>query len=452
MKHVADAMSALGLLLLSTACVSESRGYRPVQDVLRERVGTGVEWRRIDTDAKHDEKVQALLKAPLTPTSAVQLSLLTNFEVQAKLEALRAAQAKLMQSTTPKNPELEGSLGFHRKSSTRIELSATLELTNLLFLPSAYRAAEADFDAESLAVAGELVDFVFQTKRAFARAQAAAREAELLQEIVLGERAQVESAKALHAAGNLNDLDLLTFEAAAREAEVSLDLARQNASSLRDALTVQLGLWGRDVNYRMDPASAPQAQSPSVDHLVTRAFDRSLDLRLAKLRILGASQGLDVTRARGIVPKLHGGVNAQREENIWWAGPMLKLELPIFDHGQAETAAKESELYMQQRAYQSLGVKLRSNARTIGTRFLSARTTLTRYDQDLLPMRKKILKETQLHYNVMGVDVFQLLAAKSSETKAALARSEALANYELARIDVEQLLAGRLPPSSQPGD
>ncbi len=452
MRHASYAMSVLGLLLLSTACVSESRGYRPVQDVLRERAGAGLEWRRIDADAKHDDKVKALLKAPLTPTSAVELSLLTNFDVQAKLETLRAAQAKLMQSTTPENPELEGSLGFHHKSSTRIELSATLELTNLLFLPSAYRAAEADFDAESLAVAGELVDFVFQTKRAFARAQAAARQAELLHEIVQGERAQLESARALHAAGNINDLDLLTFEAAAREGEVSLDLARQNASSLREALTAQLGLWGRDVNFRMAPASEPQADTLSVDHLVTRAFDRSLDLRLAKLRILGASQGLDVTRAQGIVPKLHGGVNAQREENIWRVGPMLKLELPIFDHGQAETAVKESELYQQQRVYQSLGVKLRSNARTIGTRFLSARTTLTRYDQDLLPMRQKILEETQLHYNAMGVDLFQLLAAKASEMKAAQARSEALANYELARIDVEQLLAGRLPPSPKVGD
>lgn len=131
---------------------------------------------------------------------------------------------------------------------------------------------------------------------------------------------------------------------------------------------------------------------------------------------------------------------------------MVKLEIPLFDHGQGPTAEKEAELFREQRSYQGLGVKLRASARATATRLQAARQTLTRYDQDILPIRAKILEQTELYYNAMGVDVFALLAAKNAIGHAELARTEARLNYELARVDLEQLLAGRMPPTTLPGN
>ncbi|MDX2052317.1 MAG: TolC family protein [Polyangiaceae bacterium] len=243
----------LGLCSLVAGCVSESRGYREVQDVVSERTQAQVKWRRIDEDPKREQAVQQLLRQPLTAKAAVQLGLLENLDIQAKFESLRAAQGKLLQARAPRNPEAEASFGFRRKHSTNVELSVSEELTNLLFLPGANRAAEAELDAESLAVATEVIDFVFDTERAFLRYQAAAKQLEIHTKLVAAERGQLEAARAIHAAGNITDLALLGFESSAREAEVALDGARQDASDKKEALTEQLGLWGKNVNFKVAP-------------------------------------------------------------------------------------------------------------------------------------------------------------------------------------------------------
>jgi outer membrane protein, heavy metal efflux system len=63
----------------------------------------------------------------------------------------------------------------------------------------------------------------------------------------------------------------------------------------------------------------------------------------------------------------------------------------------------------------------------------------------LLPLRERIVTETQLAYNAMSVGVFQLLESKREQIQAGRAYVEALRGYWAAQAEVDQLLAGRLP-------
>jgi len=63
----------------------------------------------------------------------------------------------------------------------------------------------------------------------------------------------------------------------------------------------------------------------------------------------------------------------------------------------------------------------------------------------MLPLRERIVRETQLQYNAMQVGVFELLRAREQQIQAAIAYVDALLDYWLARIDLEQLLSGRVP-------
>jgi cobalt-zinc-cadmium efflux system outer membrane protein len=63
----------------------------------------------------------------------------------------------------------------------------------------------------------------------------------------------------------------------------------------------------------------------------------------------------------------------------------------------------------------------------------------------LLPLRERIVRETQLQYNAMQLGVFELLRAREQQIQAAIAYVDTLLDYWLARTELEQLLSGRLP-------
>ena len=87
----------------------------------------------------------------------------------------------------------------------------------------------------------------------------------------------------------------------------------------------------------------------------------------------------------------------------------------------------------------------RGVARAASSRLLIARERALYIKTVLLPLRERIVRETQLAYNAMTVGVFQLLESKREQIQAGRAYVEALRSYWTAQAEVDQLLAGRLP-------
>src|SRR5262245_62735075 len=87
---------------------------------------------------------------------------------------------------------------------------------------------------------------------------------------------------------------------------------------------------------------------------------------------------------------------------------------------------------------------------------LQARALAEHYWVVLLPLRVRVLHQTQLEYNAMLVGVFQLLVAKRDEIEAGRGYIEALRDYWLARTDLESAVGGELalaappPPAAMP--
>jgi cobalt-zinc-cadmium efflux system outer membrane protein len=91
---------------------------------------------------------------------------------------------------------------------------------------------------------------------------------------------------------------------------------------------------------------------------------------------------------------------------------------------------------------------VRSTARLVKARLEGAEDR-ARYSRDVvLPLRERIVRETQLQYNAMQVGVFELLRAREQQIQAAISYVDALLDYWLARTALEQLLSGRMPSPS----
>jgi len=70
------------------------------------------------------------------------------------------------------------------------------------------------------------------------------------------------------------------------------------------------------------------------------------------------------------------------------------------------------------------------------------------YRDILLPLRERIVNESQLQYNAMQIGIAQLLREREQQIESGVAYVEALREYWLARADLEQILNGRLPISN----
>jgi cobalt-zinc-cadmium efflux system outer membrane protein len=106
-----------------------------------------------------------------------------------------------------------------------------------------------------------------------------------------------------------------------------------------------------------------------------------------------------------------------------------------------------AELRRSQQEYYALGVRVRATVRVVRERLQGAQDRALYYRDVVLPLRERIVNETQLQYNAMQRGVFELLRAREQQIQAAVTYIDTLRDYWLARTDLGQILSGRLPTS-----
>ena len=95
-------------------------------------------------------------------------------------------------------------------------------------------------------------------------------------------------------------------------------------------------------------------------------------------------------------------------------------------------------------AYAALAVEIASAARVAWKQVAVHAERAKRYRDVIIPLRKQIMKRTQLQYNAMQVGVFQLLQAKQMEIAAQDAYISELLNYWTVKTDFAQIRSGLL--------
>lgn len=435
--------------LLVTGCVGQDAGYADVRRSILDRVRHDVRWRAVDDGGRPEERTRSLLSKPLSADAAVQLALLNNPDVQIAFEELGLARAELVHALRLPNPVAEGALHYHGGGNgPEIDIAALIGLNDLLLLSTRAGAAEARLDAAKLSVAGEILDVALEVRVAYFRCVAARQIVELRRTVLLAANAAYESAKALLAAGNITELDLANERALYEDARLLVARAETDAVSEQARLGSLLGLTGSGLEWktaeRLPDGDTTRAAGADIER---RALEKSLDLELARRRFTAAAKRANLARAEGLLPELRAGVSGEKKLNEnWGIGPAVQIEVPIFYQGQGEVARARSEMRRQQNVYTAAAQQIRATTRGITARFETARSALAFYREVQLPLREQIVQQTQLQFNAMNVSVFQLVQAKRDQIETARAYVETQRDYWIAKAELDQLLAGRLPP------
>jgi outer membrane protein, heavy metal efflux system len=439
------------VLLVPPDFLLRAEPFRKVQEEVRERAGANVQWEKeMESREETSAIVQRLLKKPLTVSSAVQIALLNNHRLQATFEEVGIAQADVIEAVTIPNPSVDFEVQFPLVAGTlnRYAWLVAQEFVQILMIPLKKKISEERLEAIELRVADETLELVAKVKAAYFMVQADQQLISRLKLIQETHAASLELAQNQYKAGNITDLALLQLQAAYSQGRVDIARAEADLRDKREDLTRLLGLWGPQTSWKIQGEIMPIPDSDfPVKGLESLAVAQRLDLRAAHRDLLSIVTALGLTRIYRWVPVLEFGFAGERDiEGALNMGPSFRLEVPIFNQGQARIAKATSQLRRAENRLAALAVEIRSETRELRDRLIGLRDMAKFYHDDLLPTRIRIVNKALLEYNAMQLSPYELFLAKSQEMEAERSYIDTVRDYWITRAKLERTVGGKLTP------
>jgi outer membrane protein TolC len=393
-------------------------------------------------------EAQRLLGRILTADSAVQIALLNNRGLQAAYSELAMADAERVGQSLPPNPmisvtRIEGPVGLE------IERRIIADILALATLPARSEIAAARFCQAQLRAAEETLRVAHEARRADYRAVGARELVRFLAESQSAAETANEFATRLGETGSMNKLDQAREQVFYADLTAQLATARQRESSEREALIRTMGLWGRNLDFKLPNALPPPPRRvQTLAGIEVEAVRRRVDLQIGRIELdlLAKSWGLtEATRFitildAGYFDKLEKDKEADRTSRM--RGFDVQLQIPLFDFGEVRVRQAEATYMQGVNRLLELAVTVRSQARDTYRTYRSTYDIAGHYQREVLPLRKIISDETLLRYNAMLIDVFALLAEARQRIVATIAAIEAKQNFWLATVDLKAAVAG----------
>ena len=410
-------------------------------------------------DADSDDDARTLLREPLDADTAVRVALLNNRALRAELRELGVARGRLIQARQVANPVFE--VESLPERNTAVEMRVEYDLTSLVLAPLRARAAAADLAAERFDAAGAVIQLGYDVRLAFHALQSAMQRLAIAQRALDAFAASRDAAAALLEAGSVSALDASSQIAAYEKARVTVAQLELAVADRREALQRLLGTHGEDTAWtiRADLPPVPDAV-PDSDRPESRALKASHDLAAMKNRLEAIARRTKLSRTEGWLPDvevdlhtLYGDPEAapgMRPRGQWGVGGGVSLSVPIFDRKRGTIRAHEAEFDALMERYHGLAIELRSTARELHNRVVSAHARARQFQNVILPAQRRVVEETQLQHNAMQLGIFQLVQARRDQLEVELAHVETVREFWDANAAREALFAGRRVTAAGP--
>jgi cobalt-zinc-cadmium efflux system outer membrane protein len=427
--------------------------FQSVEKAVRERTGVAVRWQQ-NAAAREEAlaQVRALLKRPLTVNSAVQIALLNNRDLLATFEDVGVSAADLREAGMWKNPSIDLSFRFPDRppSAVNAEEAVAFDILDLLMLPLRKRVAAEQLAAAQLRVAGEALRVVAEVKSEVYWLQGERAMLAHRKTIVEINATSLDLAQRQHEAGNITDLALAQQQAAYNTARLAFVTAENEQREHREKLNRLLSLWGADTAWKLSDGlpALPEGDVP-LRGLESLAVAQRLDLGAAQKELASLVRALGLTKSYRYIGALEFGVDTEHEpdhSNV--TGPTFRLELPLFNQGQARVAKGEAELRRAERKVEALAIDIRADVRALHDKLAALRETARFYQNEIVPTQRVVTSGTQLRYNGMLTGNFDLFNARAEQADAEQKSIETLRDYWITRAELERAVGGSLRPGA----
>lgn len=435
----------LGAVLAGCATPAPRKALAPVQAAAP--LSQPVDWSEsAESQARRHARVSILLSQPLTADGAVELALLQQPALQARLHALQVADAERAQALTPANPRIEFAR-LHQGGALERDAGAFFGLGQWLTLPWLRQIEDAHLATAQREVTQDMLATALTARAAWVEAVAAQASVAYGEQVRRAAAAAATLAQRMAQAGNFSPLERAREQAFLAEAELSL--ARTTLGRDRALRRLQRAVgWQAPQPPLSLPPHLPELppQAPDTSETLQRAMAQRVDVVQARAAVEQQALALGLTRPMGWVDGLEFGLerNTYSHEPVQ-AGVSLGLEIPIFDWGSARVARAQA-LY-RQRVAESAQVVLdaRLQVQDATETAAAAYAVARRYRDDWVPAARRISEENLLRYNGMLISVFDLLADARAQIGTVQASQTALRDYWLAQAALDLSMLGRVP-------
>lgn len=439
-------LSALG----GCASLSPDAGFTDVEKLAAARIEQRLQWNRTPEDEKAaQEFTQGLLAQPLTADAAVQIALLDNRGLQATYAELGIAQGEVVSAGRLANP-LFSAQRWAKGESFKSEIGIEFDFLSLLLLPQKLRMMKANFDYTKLRVGDEVLRLAADTRAQYYRTLAARQTVALQQAIAASTEAAGEIAERQGAAGNLSAKKQAKQQVFHAETLLQLARAKRRAFEERERLNRFMGLAGAQTGWTL-PEALPQvpAAQPRYEDLEAAALGQRLDVQAARQETRVLAENLGVTESTRFIDRLTVGWGVLNESNERRRfGPSIEFDLPVFDQGGGRVARDDARLRRSAERLAETAVNARSEVRERYNDLLAAHDEVAQFQKSIVPLRRRILGQTQLLYNGMLEGIYDLLDSYRESVSAEQGAIDAVKEYWIAYAELERAVGGRLPASA----
>lgn len=392
--------------------------------------------------------MRAWLAGPLSLDRAIQIALLGNPELRAETAKLGLAAADVYEAGRLANPLLSATwLSAGNEPHTQLTLGIAVNFTELLFLRSRTRIADAQFDSARLAIGNATLDLAAEVEAAYRRVAAAEQQAQLRATLAQAAQSAATLAQRYFDAGNLKPRDLALEQAAATQAAIDAGDARLNAVLARGNFSRLLGLAADEDQWTLaEPLALPADEEETLPALLKLANDTRLDLAAARRHADAVATRYGLTRKTRALGEIEIGATREREyDGSVHGGPTASLALPLFDWGRGRIARGKAELQIAEAQVAARELDVVRDVKLADARVRAARQRIERYRTQLLPAREQAVEQTQRELNYMLTDVFELLSMRQQADASYSGYIDALRDYWLARAELARAVGRRLP-------
>ncbi len=432
----------IGALLFVAGCTSFSGdgGFGAVESAAKQHIGKDLKWVRSAEDEKLvTERVDELLKAPLSSDSAVQRAPLNNRGLQAAYNELGIAEADLVQAGRLPNPRFTFERLVQPGRILSIERTLSFNILSILTMPIAYDIEKRRFEQAQLRAAAEVLRLAAETRRAYYAAVASQQTLRYAEQVLEAAEASAQLARRLRQAGNFSRLAATREKLFYANVTVQLARARLAASGDRERLARLLGVWGDRLAFQLPDRLPALPDAPrDLPEVEQTAMAQRFDIRMGQREIEGLATSLGLTRTTGFINVLEVGYrrnSASGEPRQ--TGYEIEITIPIFDFGDAKMV-KAEEIYRQAaNRLAETAVNARSHIRDSYAAYRTNFDVARHFETEIVPVVNAISEEHLLRYNGMLIGTFELLNDAREQIQSVMAAIDARREFWIADAELD---------------
>ncbi|MEP0841883.1 MAG: TolC family protein [Phycisphaerae bacterium] len=443
----------------------------------------------------------------LTLDQALALALRNNRELRAALEQIGQADAELVQAGLLRNPSLNFMMMFPSGGGRAMLRGSGLPmqpLEDLWLIPARQEAARAELQRAVLSVADRAAEIAAAVKKTYARLQYSQRALELMRENRNLVDQSTSIIRARQTAGRASQVDVNFSHIRSLKLKSELIQVEAEHRAAQRELLMLMGFAGAGDGWRVEPASESAAvldAPPGEDLLLLAAAERRLDVKAAEWQAKAAAAELKLMRrealpetalglglerapaprsnnpgwagragnvaARGLLDRATGmpspimlpeAFAPKMREIDWTLGPMIDLELPLFDQGQARIAQARHQYLRRRAEYEAKLQEVTRQVRETLVMYRRAYDQARFYGESIVPEVERNLQLARQAYVAGQEGLTLFLDVQEDLIMTRLKIVEYAREYRVQRAELERVIGGRLEvpdsavPATRPAD